>query len=66
MPDPALSHSLRGVHPGARKALEVVFADRLHLGRVDRMQRNFEPVRKRVEAWQGSELTNSHRQGRDL
>lgn len=25
---------------------------------VDRMQRNFEPLRKQVEAWQGSELTD--------
>jgi len=25
---------------------------------VDRMQRNFEPMRKKVEAWQGSELTD--------
>jgi len=25
---------------------------------VDRMQRNFEPMRKRVEAWQRSELTD--------
>ena len=25
---------------------------------VDRMQRNFDPMRKQVEAWQGSELTD--------
>ena len=25
---------------------------------VDRMQRNFEPMRKQVETWQGSELTD--------
>ena len=25
---------------------------------VDRMQRNFEPMRRQVEAWQGSELTD--------
>jgi len=25
---------------------------------VDRMQRNFEPIRKQVEAWQRSELTD--------
>ena len=25
---------------------------------VDRMQRNFEPMRKQVEAWQKSELTH--------
>jgi hypothetical protein len=40
------------------QALEVVFASRLHLGRVDRMQRNFGPMRKQVEAWQQSELTD--------
>jgi len=28
---------------------------------VDRMQRNFEPMRKQVEAWQRSELTGCHR-----
>jgi hypothetical protein len=26
---------------------------------VDRMQRNFEPMRKQVEAWQRSELTDA-------
>jgi hypothetical protein len=26
--------------------------------RVDRMQRNFEPMRRQVEAWQRSELTD--------
>jgi hypothetical protein len=25
---------------------------------VDRMQRNFEPMRRQVEVWQGSELTD--------
>lgn len=39
------------------KTLEVVLAHRLHFGRVDRMQRNFELMRKRVEAWPTSELT---------
>jgi hypothetical protein len=33
---------------------------------VDRMQRNFEPMRKQVEAWQRSELTDVHRQGDHL
>jgi hypothetical protein len=31
--------------------------DRISVG-VDRMQRNFEPMRKQVEAWQRSELTD--------
>ena len=33
---------------------------------VDRMQRNFEPMRKQVEAWQRSELTDCHRQNSHL
>jgi hypothetical protein len=33
---------------------------------VDRMQRNFEPMRKQVEAWQRSELNRRHRQRSDL
>jgi hypothetical protein len=49
---------LRCVYPGPRQALEIVLAHRLYLGRVDRMQRNFEPMRKQVEAWQRSELTD--------
>ena len=32
--------------------------DSLAIG-VDRMQRNFEPMRKQVEAWQRSELTDA-------
>jgi len=49
----------RRVHPGPRETLEVVFTliDCISVG-VDRMQRNFEPMRKQVEAWQGSELTD--------
>jgi hypothetical protein len=39
------------------KTLEVVLAHRLHSVGVDRMQRNFELMRKRVEAWPTSELT---------
>jgi hypothetical protein len=31
---------------------------RLHLGRGDRMQRNFESMRKQVDAWQRSDLTD--------
>jgi hypothetical protein len=34
------------------------FTHRLYLRRVDRMQRNFEPLRKQVEAWQRSKLTD--------
>jgi hypothetical protein len=41
-----------------RKTLEVVLAGRLRFGRVDRMQRNFEPMRKQVETWQRCELTD--------
>jgi hypothetical protein len=37
---------------------EVVLAHRLHLGSLDRTQRNFEPMRKQVEAWQRSELSD--------
>ena len=33
---------------------------------VDRMQRNFEPMRKQVETWQGSELNRRHGEGGDL
>ena len=33
---------------------------------VDRMQRNFEPMRKQVEAWQSSEVTDSRRQSGHL
>jgi hypothetical protein len=29
---------------------------------VDRMQRNFEPMRKQVEAWQTSELTSAFKE----
>ena len=43
---------------GACKALEVVLADRCISVGVDRMQRDFEPMRKQVEAWQRSELTD--------
>jgi len=46
-------------YPGARPTFEVVLVDRLYLNfGVDRMQRNFEPMRKQVEAWQRCELTN--------
>src|ERR1700722_3902681 len=33
---------------------------------VDRMQRNFEPMRKRVEAWKKNELTGVDREGGHL
>lgn len=38
--------------------LEIVLAHRCVSVGVDRMQRNFEPMRKQVEAWQRSELTD--------
>src|ERR1700722_16061909 len=33
---------------------------------VDRTQRNFEPLRKQVEAWQRSDLNRRHGEGGDL
>ena len=43
---------------GARETFELVsLIDCISVG-VDRMQRNFEPMRKQVEAWQKSELTD--------
>jgi len=54
----SLSHCLGCVHARARKTLKVVFARRLALVGVDRMQRNFEPMRNQVEAWQRSELVD--------
>ena len=53
-----LSHCYRRVRFRAGQALEVVLARRLHLGRDDRMQRNFEPMQRQVEAWQQFELTD--------
>jgi hypothetical protein len=54
-----LEHGVRwGFHARARETLEVVLAHRLISVGVDRMQRNFEPMRKQVEAWQKSELTD--------
>lgn len=38
--------------------LEIVLVHRLHRVGVDRIQRTFEPIRKEVEAWQRSELTD--------
>ena len=40
-----------------RKACVVYLIDCISVG-VDRMQRNFEPMRKQVEAWQGCELAD--------
>lgn len=37
-------------------AVPCLLVDAISIG-VDRMQRNFEPMRRQVEAWQGSELT---------
>jgi hypothetical protein len=58
-----LEHGVRGgLHSSARKTLEVVLThrrvDAISVG-VDRMQRNFEPMRKQLEAWQRSELTDA-------
>ena len=45
-----LEHGVRGrLYPGARETLEVLLADHLHSVGCDRMQRNFEPMRKQVE-----------------
>ena len=54
-----LEHGVCGrLYAGACQTLEIVLLDRLRSGiGVDRMQRNFEPMRKKVEAWQRSELT---------
>jgi len=40
------------------QAFEIVFANRLHLSGCRSDERNFEPMRKQVEAWQRSELTD--------
>jgi hypothetical protein len=46
------------LYPGPRKhSKSFSIIDCISVG-VDRMQRNFEPMRKQVEAWQRSELTN--------
>src|SRR5436309_551971 len=49
-------HCPRHLHAGACQTLKVVLARRLHCDCVERMQRNFEPMRKQVETWQRSEL----------
>ena len=46
------------VYASAGGAFEVFLAHRLLPVGVDRMQRNFEPMRKQVESWQRSELTD--------
>jgi hypothetical protein len=46
------------VYSCAREALKVVLVNRLYSVGVDRMPRNFEPMRKQVEAWQRNELTD--------
>ena len=52
-------HCLRCVHTGPRETSKSFsLIDCISVG-VDRMQRNFEPMRKLVEAWQRSELTNA-------
>jgi len=51
-------HCLRCVHAGVGKhPKSFSLIDCVSIG-VDRMQRNFEPMRKQVEAWQRSELTD--------
>jgi hypothetical protein len=40
------------------KHSKIFLSDRLHLGGVDRMQRNFDPIRKQIEARQRCELTD--------
>jgi hypothetical protein len=54
-----LKHGVRRrLHTGARETFESFsLIDCISVG-VDRMQRNFEPMRKQVEAWQRSELTD--------
>ena len=56
---PSWQHCPRRVYSGLGQALEVVLAliDCISVG-ADRMQRNFEPMRKQVETWQRSELTD--------
>jgi hypothetical protein len=49
----------------AKHSKSFSLVDSLAIG-VDRMGRNFEPMRKQVEAWQRSELTDGHRQGGHL
>ena len=55
--------SSRSIVPGAftpvlaKHSKSFSLVDCLSVG-VDRMQRNFEPMRKQVEAWQKSELTD--------
>jgi len=51
-------HCSWSVYSRARQTFEVVLAHQLHLGWRYRMQRNFEPMRKQVEAWQRFELTD--------
>jgi hypothetical protein len=54
-----LEHGVRrGFHTGARKpSKSFSLIDCISVG-VDRMQRNFEPMRRQVETWQRSELTD--------
>ncbi|SRR5712692_4565270 len=49
----------------AKHSKSFSLVDCLSVG-VDRMQRNFEPMRKQVEAWQRGELTDCHCEGRHL
>jgi hypothetical protein len=49
---------LQEVYAHPCQTLEILLANRSYFGRVDRMQRNFEPMRKQVEMWRRSELTD--------
>ena len=58
---PTPSKTLRNIVPGAftpvlaKHTKHLSLVDTLSVG-VDRMQRNFEPMRKQVEAWKGTRL----------
>jgi len=57
--DPPLCHIVSGVFTPvlAKHSKSFSLIDCISVG-VDRMQRNFEPMREQVEAWQRSELTD--------
>jgi hypothetical protein len=56
--EPRTGNIVPGVFTPELAKHEGVLNYRLRLGGVDRVQRNFEPMRKQVEAWQRSELTD--------
>jgi hypothetical protein len=57
--DPEFGNIVSGVFTPvlAKHSKSFSLIDCISVG-VDRMQRNFEPMRKQVETWQGSELTD--------